>query len=298
MSHQNVGRGQNITLDLFIERPGGERVDADSGTALLDVRDPNDVTVVNNAAPTGHPSVGHYTYTYAVPIAGPEGSWEAEWAAAVGGVGLEPVIDHFTVVDPASLVLQENRIVTVYELQRYMNVSFDPDSQDEAETVIRGVQSALERALNRPITVRQFTERVRIVAAGSNGERTRPNLWLKNAPLVELVSVYAGTTLVDMSTEDSTEWGVREYTGPADGMGYVTVTYRAGYNGRSDEHKALQLAVKRAAQREMTWRADQTQGTVRVSDEGYSAESVQPNGYFTKDELRSLSGYKRRRMSV
>jgi hypothetical protein len=191
-------------------------------------------------------------------------------------------------------------ILTVPELERYMRACFSEEDNVEAAVVIAAVQSELEAKLGRPVMVRSFVDVIDLGRpAWSEFVFLRPNLYLPNTPVKSgTLVVEADGVTQDLSVEWVRTWGIRDYRGAIGTDGTVTATYDAGFDGRATANAALLLAVKRAAQREMSWREDQTQGTKRTSDEGYSVESVQPEGFFTAAELNGLSRYRRRRVSA
>lgn len=184
-------------------------------------------------------------------------------------------------------------LVSDTELESYMGACWSDDDRAAAIEILTDVQGALEDFLNRPVTIRSFSDEVHVRGAFRFGTRER-NVYLPHTPVHSITSVKADGVVQDLSREQLKPWGIYRYFGPTGVNRTVVVEYTAGLDGESEEFAGMRGKIKRAAAREMQRRADRAQGAKRLSDEGFSVEYLEPEDVFTKSELRSLTRYKRR----
>lgn len=74
-------RGTSVTFDLLTESISGTTEDASAVT--VSIINSSGGTVVNLAAPTTHPALGHYQYVYPVPGNAELGVWTVRWFATI-----------------------------------------------------------------------------------------------------------------------------------------------------------------------------------------------------------------------
>lgn len=206
-------------------------------------------------------------------------------------------------------------LVSVYDLQTYMDISFTNRQQDAAEFVLEGLQSELESFLNRPIEVAEFTE-THVIDSSSTGLPTASffydysldstqqpigliqpaaTVYLRNTPIASVSSVSIKGPLVDPIEQEAERdylvhrWGIEVYRALAKDT--VTVTYTAGLDGT--EIKAFKILILRAAAREMQNMHDDTVGLKDLE-----TRNVAPlETGFTERELASVKKWRRRRIS-
>jgi hypothetical protein len=82
-----VAQGQTVTLDATYQLGTGQLVDPTN--PKVSIVDPFGATVVANADPTRHPSVGRFEYDYPVAAAAPLGSWTARWTGTINGTPVQ-----------------------------------------------------------------------------------------------------------------------------------------------------------------------------------------------------------------
>jgi len=90
----SVIRGNPITVDARYSLDGAL---TDPSLPLITIRDSLGVAQVTNATPT-RVGTGTYEYTYDVSLAAVLGNWTAEWTGILGGSGVGPIIDVFSVL--------------------------------------------------------------------------------------------------------------------------------------------------------------------------------------------------------
>lgn len=206
-------------------------------------------------------------------------------------------------------------LVSVRDLQTYMDISFTNRQQDAAEFVLEGLQSELESFLNRPIELAEVTE-THVVESTHTGIPTasffydysldttfRPigyiqppiTVYLRNTPVVSVSSVIVkAPTLAPAVQEVELDYTVYRYgieLYRALGKDEVTVTYVGGIDG--SEVKAFRILILRAAAREMQNMHDDTVGLKDLE-----TRNVAPlETGFTDRELASVKKWRRRRIS-
>lgn len=206
-------------------------------------------------------------------------------------------------------------LVTVNQLQKYMDVKFSNIQQDAAEYVLEGLQSELESYLRRPVEVDTFTE-THVMESNYVGvpttsffynyslDTTQQSLgymqppvtvYLRNSPVISVASVqivnYLGTNI--QPQQEGFDYVVRRYGVDcyrAVANDRVTVTYTAGLNGSNIKH--FRSLILRAATREMQNMHDDVVG---VKD--LNTRNVAPlQTGFTEEELRSIKRWRRHRI--
>lgn len=73
------------------------------GTPLVSILDPFSSPVLEDQVPTFTGQTGRYSFTFAVPLMGPLGSWTAVWSGTINGAGVE-ASEVFTVVEPGDII--------------------------------------------------------------------------------------------------------------------------------------------------------------------------------------------------
>lgn len=211
-------------------------------------------------------------------------------------------------------------LVTVTELQNYMDIRFSNRQEQAAEYVLEGLQSELETYLGRPVEVQEFTEEYVMPSnhigvpltsflydwddVGDDGATREmgllaappPTVYLDNSPVVSVESVTITRPHDPENPETQTEhedyvvrkYGIDLYTAFANDK--VTVTYSAGIDGSSI--KAFKLLILRAATREMQNMHDDVVG---IKD--LETRNVAPlDTGFTDRELASIKKWRRVRI--
>lgn len=213
-------------------------------------------------------------------------------------------------------------LVELSDIKNYMDISLTTRQEDAATMILEGLESELEAYLNRPITVREFVETIRLdsghvgvpvgtfLTTNQNNFNTSftattgidattfamppPTVYLKNTPIVSITEVKVtpifGTerTLVEDTDYVVRKYGIDYYYGYADDL--IEITYDAGLDG--DSIKIFKLLILRAATREMQNMYDDVVG---VKD--LNTRNVGPlvTG-FLDSELASVRNYKRVRI--
>lgn len=205
-------------------------------------------------------------------------------------------------------------LVSVYDLQTYMDISFTNRQQDAAEFVLEGLESELEAFLDRPVSVQEFTEEhviegihtsiptssffynYSLDTTNNTLSYLQPpvTVYLRNTPVADVSSITiqspTGSPLVQVAERDYVvrRFGIDLYRAYANDL--VTVTYTGGLDGASI--KAFKILILRAATREMQNMHDDTVG---IKD--LESRNVAPlETGFSDRELASIKKYKRRRV--
>jgi hypothetical protein len=211
-------------------------------------------------------------------------------------------------------------LVTVTELQNYMDIRFSNRQEQAAEYVLEGLQSELESYLGRPVEVQEFTEIYTMPNnhigipltsflydwddVGDDGATREmgmiaappPTIYLENSPVVSVESVTItrpnepNTPVEQLEHRDYVvrKYGIDLYTAFANDK--VTVEYTAGLDGSSI--KSFKLMILRAATREMQNMHDDVVG---IKD--LETRNVAPleTGFLEK-ELMALKKWRRVRI--
>lgn len=211
-------------------------------------------------------------------------------------------------------------LVTVTELQNYMDIRFSNRQEQAAEYVLEGLQSELESFLNRPVEVQEFTDiytmpnnhmGVPLTSflydyddAGDDGATREignlaappPTIYLEHSPVVSVESVIINRPNDPSVNEEQEEhqdyvvrkYGIDLYTAYANDK--VTIEYTAGLDGSSI--KAFKLLMLRAATREMQNMHDDVVG---IKD--LETRNVAPlDTGFLERELMSIKKWRRVRI--
>ena len=201
-------------------------------------------------------------------------------------------------------------LITVSDLQTYMDVDFTNTQEDAVTMVIEGLQSELEAYLRRPIEQGSFTETYRVPEVGrgivnqqyyynypTNPETTLTSpgiiyapiytLYLDNSPVISVTSV--SITPASASATATTQVAEQDFNAYANDQ--ITVTYSAGLDGPIIQvFKSLML---RAATREVQNMHDDTVGLKDLT-----TRNVAPlETGFSERELQSIKRYRRVRVS-
>ena len=207
-------------------------------------------------------------------------------------------------------------LVTVSELQKYMDIRFSNRQEEAAEYVLEGLQSELEAYLRRPVEVDTFEDvyvmdnnHVGVPMSSflyDNDDSTTNELtnvaqppvtvYFDNSPVVSVSSVkivhpYSPTEYTQVEGRDFVvrKYGIDLYTAFANDK--VLVTYDAGLAG--ENIKMMKLMILRAATREMQNMHDDVVG---VKD--LETRNVAPleTGFLEK-ELLAVKRWRRHRIA-
>jgi hypothetical protein len=206
-------------------------------------------------------------------------------------------------------------LVSVNDLQTYMDISFTNRQQDAAEFVLEGLQSELESFLRRPVEVGTFTEQ-HVIESNHMGipnasffynyslDTTSQTLsyidppatvYLRNTPVATVTSVtIQSPTMSPVAQVNGRDYvvrsfGVELYRAYANDL--VTIVYTGGLDGAEIKH--FKILILRAATREMQNMHDDVVG---IKD--LETRNVAPlETGFTEMELNSVRRYRRRRVS-
>ena len=187
-------------------------------------------------------------------------------------------------------------LVSVAELAAYMDRSLTNRQEDNAATVLQGVQAEVEVELNRPVEVREFVEdyivedtyspiwsssyfydRTLDRADGLSRYVMPPYmLSLRNSPVVSVQSVVlipmgnpAGTfTLVNGTHYVVRRWGLDVFAAGRNDT--LTVTYTAGL----PENHLVRQIILRAASREMQNMTDDVLGLKDFQNRGATVADI------------------------
>jgi hypothetical protein len=208
-------------------------------------------------------------------------------------------------------------IVSVEELERYMDIKLTNRQLHAAEYVLEGLQSEIESYLRRPIEVNSFTETYNVESnhylvpntsffynysldkTQQNIEDLQPpyTLYLKNSPVLAVDSLTAASsrpgstvqTLVNGLDFVVRKYGVDIYRVFSNDT--INITYTAGVDG--PQVKMFRLLILRAASREMQNMHDDVVG-IKDLETRNTAPLVTG---FTPEELLSMKRWRRSRVS-
>jgi len=208
-------------------------------------------------------------------------------------------------------------IVSVIELERYMDIKLTNRQLHAAEYVLEGLQSEIESYLRRPIEVNSFSEIYNVESnhylvpntsffynysldkTQQNIEDLQPpyTLYLKNSPVLAVESLTAASsrpgstiqTLVNGLDFVVRKYGVDIYRVFSNDT--INITYTAGVDG--PQIKMFKLLILRAASREMQNMHDDVVG-IKDLETRNTAPLVTG---FTAEELSSMKRWRRYRVS-
>lgn len=186
-------------------------------------------------------------------------------------------------------------VVTVPELKNYLSGLNITDIQEQSlEAIIGGVQSELERHLNRPVQRQRVMEEADADHAG--------NVYLGVTPIVEVYGIYpvgmdGGPDLVHPIGNSANPMGsifrrnsnYLKLGGVVGGAVYVD--YLGGING--DQNPGLKLAIMRVAAREYMHNHGDSMSLSNTESRPESDPTPTPKGW-TADELRQFDRLRRR----
>lgn len=206
-------------------------------------------------------------------------------------------------------------LVSVNDLQVYMDISFTNRQQDAAEFVLEGLQSELETFLGRPVEVDTFVEE-HVVENNYVGVPTSSffynlsldttqnpltfiqppyTIYLRQTPVVSVSEVTIQSPTLDPVVQNPVtdyvvrRFGIDLYRAYANDT--ITVTYQGGLAGAGIKY--FKLLILRAATREMQNMHDDVVGIKDL--ESRNVAPLQTG--FTELELASVRGYRRRRVA-
>jgi len=205
-------------------------------------------------------------------------------------------------------------LVSVDELQTYMDIKFSNRQYDAGEMVLQGLQSELESYLRRPIEVLSVTED-HVLESNYVGipqtsffynyslDTTQQALdyllppitvYVRNSPIVSVESVTITNQRGDARAQNVgtdyvvRRWGIDLYRAFANDT--VTIEYTAGLEGADIPY--FRLMILRAASREMQNLHDDVVGLKDLN-----TRNVAPlQTGFTEEELRSVKRWRRHRV--
>ena len=207
-------------------------------------------------------------------------------------------------------------LVTVTELQKYMDIRFSNRQEEAAEYVLEGLQSELEAYLRRPVEVQNFEElhvmdnnHVGVPMSSflynyddvgthelMNVAQPPITIYLDNSPVIAVNSVKiihpnSPTEYTQVEGRDyiARKYGIDLYTAFANDK--VIIDYDAGLNG--ENIKMFKLMLLRAATREMQNMHDDVVG---IKD--LETRNVAPleTGFLEK-ELLAVKRWRRHRIA-
>jgi hypothetical protein len=208
-------------------------------------------------------------------------------------------------------------LVTIQELERYMDIKFSNRQLYAAEFVLEGLQSELEAHLRRPVEVATFTEVYTVEATNIGLPNTsffydyrldtteniqsyiQPpyTVYLRNSPVVSVESLVVTPPLPgasDVTLEEGRDFILRRYgvdiyrTFAND---TINIVYTAGLDG--SQIKMMKLAILRAASREMQNMHDDVVG---IKDLETRNTGPVVTG-FTPEEIASFRRWRRVRVA-
>lgn len=211
-------------------------------------------------------------------------------------------------------------LVTLSDVQTYMDITLTNKQEDAAEIIIAGLEAELEAYLNRPVEPTEFSETYRVPEQGrgyadhnyyynyatdsvtslsSPGIIYVPThvLYLENSPVISVssVTVTASTPNATPVVQDIERdyvprpYGIDMYNAFANDK--IDITYTAGLDGQSI--KVFKSLILRAAAREMQNMYDDTVGLKDLTTRNIAPLETG----FTERELASVKRYKRVRIS-
>jgi hypothetical protein len=165
-------------------------------------------------------------------------------------------------------------IVSVDELRDHMSsIGLDADQEKDAEVVLRGVQRALERHLQRDLALVERTETITPDEFG--------RLWPRATPVrsVSTPGLYPNGNML------GGHYVASPFGGP------VVVTYVGGIDGEDEDD--VRLAILRVAAREMATNHDDVLTNAELSTTTPPKRDTRALGW-TKDELAEFDRLRRR----
>lgn len=205
-------------------------------------------------------------------------------------------------------------LVTIDDLQTYMDIKFSNRQTRAADFVLTGLQSELESYLRRPMEVDTYTEDHMVPAdsgsmlvsshmydrsldtTGNPPLYIQPavTIYARNSPIISVASVYVtGVTGASVQLTDGTDYVVQRYgidlyrAIPND---RIQITYTAGLDG--PQIPIFRLLILRAAAREMQNMHDDVVGLKDLETRNVAPLTTG----FTPEELASVRRWRRIRI--
>ncbi|QZE10806.1 head-to-tail adaptor [Gordonia phage ChisanaKitsune] len=180
-------------------------------------------------------------------------------------------------------------LVTVPEFRAYMSGNnLNALQLQAAEAALNGVQSELERYLNRSVQMRRVTEEVELDEFGRG--------YLKNTPIEAVYGLFrhsstggVGEAIVNVSPHLFRKGA--NFINVGWGFTNIWVDYLGGLNG--DKIPGLKLAIMRVAAREFVHQQSDNLAISNTEARPPSDPVPQPKGW-TEQELQSFDRYRRR----
>lgn len=155
-----VAQGGTVRLPATYEDSTGALVDP--VTPLVDIINPSNVVVVNDAVPV-RDSLGEYHYDFTAASNAPLGAWVARFSGTISG-GVVTGDEPFTVLPPGSVGVGQVWLVQLGEFAAAMGTAsgdLDALTQQRYEQAIAGASAAVshyaDRAFASPVVTEQRT---------------------------------------------------------------------------------------------------------------------------------------------
>ena len=180
-------------------------------------------------------------------------------------------------------------VVTVNELANYMGGwKFTPIQRQDAEAILDGVQSELERYINRPLQMRRVVEVVDVDRYGI--------AYVKITPIVAVHGIYRNDRITHgpgepYSTVPSNYFRPGSNYLALGGFGRVHIDYTGGVN--ADLDPGVKLAIKRVAAREFLYKHDDSVTLANTEARPPEDADPQPKGW-SEEELKKFDRMRRR----
>lgn len=261
---------------------------------LVDLLDPNDVVVVNNAVPDlvaaglyAYPSPGYQLATNA-----PLGVWKAHWTGNVNGVPVSSD-DYFTVVAAGGIGFPTTVLLTVDEVVAHVGAVVDAGDEAVIEAQVALYQGELESILGRGVTLAVRTESIPILTR-TDGLRGLPprigevgNRWYaRRGPVRSITSITAGSAVMLPANYTRTRDGAELWGGTPMVAGEDLVATYAGGWDYPDNLPAKQAVMGRVA-RWWNKRTDDDVGAETSGVEGHTVKWMPDE--FTPAELSACA---------
>lgn len=159
---QTIGRGGTTGSQMDAYWFDGSHSLVNPTNPRVDVINPSDVVVVDDAVPT-LVGLGQTRYPYTVPIDAPLGTWRYYWTGIINGAAVNGS-ETFTVVAAGTVESSDALVVTV---GTYRRITLDTTSTDAAITgALTEAQTLVEEYLQRKLTSQQRTETLLLDRSG------------------------------------------------------------------------------------------------------------------------------------
>jgi hypothetical protein len=152
-----VAQGGTVRIPATYEDATASLVDP--GTPLVDIIDPSNAVVVNDAVPV-RDSLGEYHYDFTAAAAAPLGDWVARFSGVVSG-GTVTGDETFVVVQPGAVSGGPPWLIQLSELRTAMGVApgdVDPTRDERWSQAIAGASTAIIKYTDRDFAAAAVTE--------------------------------------------------------------------------------------------------------------------------------------------